>query len=288
MSRSTNGWLAAALAAVLATGAAAWWWVSGPAGPAVLTLGDLGGAVTVTHGGGAVEPARAGRVLAPADRVTTGVDGTASLRLGPETTITLAPASTVGISAVDATGVTLELENGLVSATVRPDSGAVRVGNAGREVVATNAVFDVGVQGGVLGVAVREGDVSLSGADVSRVAAGQQAWVVDRHGEIEQVPEELLLAVQWPPEARTRQRQWTVEGHTAPAARVRVRGASGEIEVLADPTGGFRAVIALDEGENRVVVESVDPLGRRTTVPGVLVRDARGPSFEAGVEYRAP
>lgn len=285
--RASNGWLAGVVLLVLLVAGAATWWVRSTGAPSALTLTGLDGAVSVSHDG-ALEPGRAGRVLGPDDHVITGVDGTASLWLGAQTRITLGPASSVEITAIDATGVTLELEDGLVSATVRPDSGAVRVGNGGREVVATNAVFDVGVEGGVLGVAVTEGDVALSGADVTRVGAGQQVWVVDRHGEVGQIPEELLLAVEWPSDARTRQQQWTVEGTTTPAATVAIRGGEREVQVVADATGAFRAVVALAEGENRVVVESVDVLGRRKEVPGVLVRDSRGPTFEAGVEYRGP
>ncbi len=285
--RASNGWLAGVVLLVLLVAGAATWWVRSTGAPSALTLTGLDGAVSVSHDG-ALEPGRTGRVLGPEDHVITGVDGTASLWLGGQTRITLGPASSVEITAIDATGVTLELEDGLVSATVRPDSGAVRVGNGGREVVATNAVFDVGVEGGVMGVAVAEGDVALSGADVTRVGAGQQVWVVDRHGEVGQIPEELLLAVEWPSDARTRQQQWTVEGTTTPAATVAIRGGEREVQVVADATGAFRAVVALAEGENRVVVESVDLLGRRKEVPGVLVRDSRGPTFEAGVEYRGP
>ncbi len=286
--RSSVGWIAAGSLLVLVA-AAAGWQLFGPApgGPA-LVLEDLDGTVTVRRDGGSAEAATAGRTLLEADHLATGADGRASLRLGAETTILVGPTSSLEITDVDATGVGLELEGGALSATVRPDSGAVRVGSRGRSVVATNAVFDVGVDGEVVQIAVAAGEVAVSGTDVTRVAAGQQVWVVDRHGEVGQIPEELLLAVQWPTEARARREQWVVEGTTVPAARVRVRGGVEVVEVQADARGAFRATVSLLEGENRVVVESVDLLGRSTEVPGVLIRDTRGPSFQGGVEYGRP
>jgi hypothetical protein len=252
-----------------------------------LRLISIEGAVTITAGD-ATRPARAGDPLLPADQLLTGSDGRASMRLGDDTTISVGPTSSLEITAVDATGVSLELEDGALSATVRPDSGAVRVGSRGRSVVSTNAVFDVGVEGELLQVAVSEGEVAMSGTDVTRVGAGQQVWVVDRHGTVDQIPEELLLAVQWPTEAKTRREQWVVEGRTVPGATIRVRGGAQVVEVKADATGVFRANVLLAEGENRVVVESTDLLGRRTEVPGVLVRDSSGPRFQAGVEYGRP
>lgn len=285
--RSSIGWSVPSLLLAVLAAAGAWWATRVPEPPA-LVLVDLDGGVTLTRGGGGGDLAAPGAVLAPDDHLTTGIDGRASLRLGDETTITVGPTSSLEIAAVDAAGVTLELEGGALSATVRSDSGAVRVGSRGRSVVATHAVFDVGVDGEVLQVAVSEGDVSLSGTDVTRVGAGQQVWVVDRHGEVGQIPEELLLAVEWPTEARARRESWTVEGTTAPAARVRIRGGQETVEVVADAKGAFRGTIALTEGENQVVVESTDLLGRRTEVPGVLVRDTTGPAFRAGVEYGRP
>ncbi len=285
--RSSVGWLAPVLLVALVLGVVAWqslrWESLGPE----LRLISIEGAVTITAGD-ATRPARAGDPLLPADQLLTGSDGRASMRLGDDTTISVGPTSSLEITAVDATGVSLELEDGALSATVRPDSGAVRVGSRGRSVVSTNAVFDVGVEGELLQVAVSEGEVAMSGTDVTRVGAGQQVWVVDRHGTVDQIPEELLLAVQWPTEAKTRREQWVVEGRTVPGATIRVRGGAQVVEVKADATGVFRANVLLAEGENRVVVESTDLLGRRTEVPGVLVRDSSGPRFQAGVEYGRP
>lgn len=273
---------------VIAMLVALWQYAQGDAPRPELVLTEVGGEVRLVRGHGPIE-ARSGAVLAPLDRVATGEGGSAVLTLGRDTNIRMGPASTVEVVAVDQTGVSLELENGALQATVRPESGAVRVGNRGRSVVATAGEFEVGVRGEVLQVSATRGGLSLSGMDATRLEEGEQATVIDRHADVAEIPEELLLAVVWPESTRTRASTAVVSGRTTPGARVEIRGQGWRREVVADAQGEFVAAdLPLEEGDdNPVEIVAVDALGRRAPVErGSLgVRDTRGPSFQGGVEY---
>jgi hypothetical protein len=122
--------------------------------------------------------------------------------------------------------------------------------------------------------------------DVTRLDAGEQATVVARHAAVGPASEELLLAVQWPTQARTRAESTLVEGTTQAGARVRLRWDGGEVEVRADDAGRFQASIPLEEGENALAVQAVDALGHTAAADGELqIRDTTGPAFRGGVEY---
>lgn len=277
----------ALLAAVVLIGMvwALWAYLRAEQPRAELRLSEVSGKVRVDRPEGA-EPGRRGTRLLPQDRVVTGPDARAVLTLGRETHVRLGPESTVQVTGLDEAGVRLELEDGALQATVRPDSGAVRVENRGRGVLATSGDFEVGVAEDVLQARATRGSLSLSGLDATRLEEGQQAVVIDRHAEIGQVPEELLLAVAWPEEGRTRARATRVTGRTTPRARVVLTGSFGRTSVRADETGAFEAEVPLGEGENPVRVEAIDPLGHRAEVAGLLqTRDTSGPSFQGGVEY---
>ncbi|MEQ1572252.1 MAG: FecR domain-containing protein, partial [Myxococcota bacterium] len=255
---------------------------------AQLELAEVAGEVHIGRAAGAPAVVR-GTVLQLEDRVSTGPDGRAVLRLGRETQIRVGPESAVQVTAIDEAGVSLELEDGLLQATVRPESGAVRVANRGREVLATNGEFTVGVSDDVMQVGATQGTLSMSGVDAARVEQGQQVTVVDRRATVSPIPEELLLAVQWPAEARTRAEITRVTGTTQPGASVRLRGSFGVRTVTADREGRFEAELPLVEGDNRIAVDATDLLGQSTTVEGMLqTRDTRGPSFHGGVDYRPP
>jgi FecR protein/Glucodextranase, domain B len=275
-----------ALVVLVAMGSALWRYVEDDGPSAVLRLTDVRGDVKVGRSAEGVVAAEEGLELRRDDRVSTGTDARAVLTLGPSTHIRLGPTSSLEVVEVDASAVSLELQDGRLHATVRPDSGAVRVGNRGRSVVATSGAFDVGVDGDVMQVSATEGSLSLSGVDATRLDAGEQATVVERHADVGPASEELLLAVQWPTEARTRAESTLVEGTTRAGARVRLRWEAGEVEVHADQTGRFQASIPLDEGENPLTVDAEDALGNHAADNGELqVRDTTGPAFRGGVEY---
>jgi hypothetical protein len=252
---------------------------------AELRVVEVHGGVTIS-GVGEEHDAEQGETLDADDRIQTGPASRAVLSVNGGSEIRLAPEASVQVKRIDLDGVSLELEDGNLTATVRPDSGAVRVGNRGREVVATRGEFAVGVSGDVLQVDARRGDLVLSGVDVTRVEEGQQATVVDRHAEIEAVKKELLLDVAWPGDDRTRQEQTLVAGTTEPGAKVLAKGRFGTRVTRAGADGRFELEVPLEEGDNDVQLEAVDPLGRRTEVTGRLqTRDTRGPTLKGGAEY---
>ena len=278
-----------ALVVLVAMGVALWQYTGEDGATPDLWLAEVAGDVRLERPEAGVAPAARGTVLRPQDRITTADDARAVLTLGRDTTVRVGPGSAVQVVGVDETGVSLELEDGALQATVRPESGAVRVGNRGREVVATSGSFEIGVAGDVLQIAATAGSVSLSGVDATRLDAGQQVTVVDRHAEVGEIPEELLLDVAWPEPTRTRAETTLVSGVTFAGAVVRLTGAFGSREVRADLEGRFSAELPLIEGENGVAIEAIDPLGRHTTRRGVLPkRDTRGPSFSGGVRYDPP
>lgn len=275
------------LVVVIAAISTVWTYASGEDRQAQLVISEVDGEVRLTVQG-VEDDARRGVVLGAKDRLVTGSEARAVLALGANTRIRMGPLSALEVTAVSEEGVQLELEDGALHATVRPEGGAVRVGSQGREVIATNAAFDVGVHGGVLQVSTQRGSVSLAGVDNTRVDAGSQATIVDRKADIGPVPEEVLLEVEWPEPVRTRARTTTIAGTTAPGALVRLVGPTGEpVAVRADAAGRFRVEMPLSEGSNEVEIEAVDVLGKRSrSVEGTLqTRDTLGPSFRGGVKY---
>ncbi|MEQ1503911.1 MAG: FecR domain-containing protein [Myxococcota bacterium] len=284
MRRVLVGLLAAVVVVAMVT--ALWRYVRAESPHGQLELTEIDGEVQVQRAVGDAAAARPGQILHADDRVSTGAAGRAVLSLGRDTHIRVGPTSSLQVVAVDEAGVSLELENGALQATVRPEAGAVRVNSRGRAVLATSGEFAVGVSDDILQVSATRGSLSLSGVDQTRLEEGQQATVVDRHAEVGAVPEELLLAVDWPQEARTRSELTTVTGTTQPGARVTLSGAFGERTVTANAEGRFVAEVPLAEGDNPVEFEAVDILGRQTTVEGALpTRDTQGPSFRGGVDY---
>lgn len=289
MRRVLIGLLAAVV--VVAMVSALWQYVRTESPHGQLRLTEVEGEVKVER---SAEPLDAGRgtVLRPDDRLETGASGRAVVSLGAQTHIKIGPASALQVVSVDEAGVSIELENGALQATVRPESGAVRVASRGRAVLATSGQFAVGVrsdgggEGDVMQISATQGSLSLSGLDASRLDEGEQAVIVDRHAEVGPVPEELLLAVEWPQEARTRAEATTVSGRTQPGARVTLAGAFGVKTVTADVDGRFVADLPLAEGDNPIEVYAIDVLGHRATVEGMLqTRDTRGPSFHGGIDY---
>jgi hypothetical protein len=278
-------WLLAAVV-VVAMSVTLWRYLAADRGQVELVVVEIRGAVMVTPGGAPSQAATEGQAIGVDDAIATPEGGRAVLALNGNTRIALGSSSRVRVDKVGAEGVRLELEDGALEATVRPESGAVRVANRGRAVVATQGSFAVGVAGDVFQVDAREGDVVLSGVDVTRLEEGQQATVIDRHAEIAPVPDALLLDVAWPTLARTREEEGELAGTTVPGALVLVTGRFGERRTRADATGAFRLSVPLQEGDNEVTVRCTDPLGRTRERAGALGRrDTTGPRFQGGVEY---
>lgn len=274
------------LVAIAATALTVWTYLSDRGGDLTLVLTEVDGQVKLTTSSGEVQPAEVGRELSTRDRIETSATSSAVLGVGYETRIRLGPATSIEVQGVDEAGIQLELEDGALTAVVRPEAIGVRIGSEGREVLATNADFRVGAYGDVLQVESTRGSVSLSGLEASRVEEGQLATIVDRRMEVDDIPESVLLEVAWPELARTRDPTTLLTGTTSPGARVTVMGTFGRVETRADGDGQFSVSLPLGEGDNRVTLSAVDLRGVQTEIEGQLqTRDTRGPSVRGGVRY---
>lgn len=255
---------------------------------ATLRLAEVDGAVTVTDSDANVAEARPGTRIDPLDRVATGEGARAVLELGEETRIRLGPVSTVQVKAVDEEGVELELEGGALQATVRPDSGSLRLSSEGRQALITDGDISMAVlpDEDLLLFETTRGEAMLGGiVGVSQIGPGERLVVGGGHAELGRIPEDMLLAVEWPDNRRTRDDAVVLPGQTTPGAIVRITGSAGTVEVRADGQGEFTAQVPLYEGENSVRVQAVDLLGNAAEDRGVLERDQSGPTFRGGVEY---
>lgn len=257
--------------------------------PPRLVLAESAGDVRVVHGGDAAVSVATGQVLGADDALRTGADGSAVLAFGPETRIRVGAVSTVRVEDISDDGVSLELEGGALRATVRP-GGALRVGNRGRSVAASDAEIAVGVGADdLLYAEVIEGELTSSGFGGPTIVAGQRV-VVRANGEADvgPIPESLLLAVAWPEVARTRADTARVSGTSEPGARVTVQGGASVVVTVAGPDGRFEAVVPLAEGDNPLRVGARGVLGAETDVAVVsITRDTQVP-IRATVEVGGP
>lgn len=275
-----------AVVVLIAAAVAILTYLGGEASPASLVLSEVDGRVVITSRDGRTAEAAAGATLAESDRVATDEASRAVLAVGDTTRIDLGPASAVQVRDIDAEGVRIELEGGALTATVRPGSGALTVGNQGRQIVATDADFAVGVgKDGTLFAEASRGQLLASGIPGATAIAEGARLTVTTTGEasVSPIPSELLLSVQWPAETRTRAGTTRVSGRTEPGARVIVGHGEGAVEVVADASGAFVADVPLVEGTNRIEVRAVSVLGTAADVEQVVQRDTRGPSFQGQV-----
>ncbi len=222
-----------------------------------------------------------GLILKRASRIETQADGRAFLALGGGSTLTVDQASSVRILDITQDGVRIELDNGSVEATVRPERGSLGIVHSDREVVGRDGSFAVGVNsGGSMAVETHQGAVEILGVDdVQGLEQGERLLLLsDGSSRVAAIPESLLLEVAWPESARTRHAEVAVRGLTDPGAEVRVGAAGHWTTVVADASGHFEANIPLEEGENPLRVITQDPLGRTTQDQKLVTRDSEPPS----------
>lgn len=274
----------AVAALVLVFGLAGWWYLGTLEQADPLLVQQLVGPVDAVRGG-VRAPAQVGETLGEADRILTGEGARAVLGLGEGTRLELGEDASVRVLGRGEQGLRLELEGGRVQATVRADSERVAITAAGRTVSAQDADFAVGLSGdGVLAVEASRGQAALEGFGLAGpLEAGQQVVVTaDGAERLGPVPSSLLLAVQWPEQALTREGAVRVQGRTSPGARVQVLGGASAV---AGPDGVFELEILLAEGENQVEVEARDPMGRVSRTRWTMRRDSTGPTGEFEIPF---
>jgi hypothetical protein len=150
----------------------------------------------------------------------------------------------------------VEMENS--DATAHSDGGHFFVTADGRGVVAVASVTGtVNVAGGGKSIALNQGELTrmskTSPAPSKPVAALRR----------------LLLSVQWPDQKETNKATLPIEGRVDPGSRVFVQGEP----VTVEESGAFRAEVPLRQGKQKIAVVTVDALGRRKQVEGVVLRD---------------
>lgn len=279
-------WLGPALAllvlVMVAVGVVAW--LTSPGSDGDLVLVEVSGDVVVSGPERDPSTAGAGMVVAVDEQLRTGQGSTAVLSAGEDTEIRVEPSSSLVVRGIADDVVSVELEDGRVRADVRGGRRALRVQSGERAVQTIDGTVSVAVDEGVFAVEVQRGAARTEGLGPAGElsAGGRVVGLPDGSSALGEIPDALLVDVAWPTERRTRAAESTVRGRTSPGARVTLTGGVRPVTVRADAEGAFEVEIALREGAHPVVVEAVDPFGRRVTEDATLERDTTPPVIRGG------
>lgn len=243
-----------------------------------LVVTEVTGSVVRTDSVGEQEDATVGMTLQPRDELVVGKDSRTALAMGDGTDLTLEAESAMRVIGIEATGIRVELEDGRISARVRPGSPTLSVSSRGREVQASDATFAVAAeQDGTLTVNSQRGEVALTGFElVTELRAGEQLSAVP--GEpavVGPIPESLLLDIQWPELIAAREEELILQGRTAPYAEVSLTLSEGPPQHLrAGADGRFQTPILLSDNSTDVEIVAQDGMGNRTQSSRALERSA--------------
>ncbi len=232
--------------------------------------------------------AEVGSQLSLDERLVVGEASQAELAFGENTRLTLQADSSIRVLGASVSGLSVELENGRVQATVRPGGAVLGVTSGNRTVVAENARFSMGVgEADLLGLEVRDGSVALQGVDgVDQLESGKRILVA---GDVIAVnggiPARLLLEVEWPEQVATSSQKTVLRGITEPGAEVVVGGQGGAVRTIADPSGEFALEVPLEEGKNDLSLQAISVMGRRETATSTVVRDSEAPTGRFEIRY---
>jgi hypothetical protein len=244
-----------------------------PAPPVMLTMAAAEGSVEVFRGD-AWRPARVGERLEASDRVRTGEDGQAALRLSDGSMVRLEAATETHVQTLSRALSRIRLGGGGVQADIADDparlfqvdlddeGAAARTRGAAFGVTATaKGHATVAATRGEVAVSARGREVVIRSGQLTRVAPGASPT------EPAPLPASLLLQVAWPggDKGLLRSTSAVVAGQTDPGSRIVVQGR----HVAVDADGRYRSEVTLREGENRVTVRARDAAGRQ--------REARSP-----------
>jgi len=259
-----------------------------PVGPAVILTAVVGRVERLRDG--AWEVVSDGASLSADEHLRTGDDGEATIVIPSVGTIVLAPRSDFEVGRRTQELMSLQLGHGLLRADV--DHGGalpLRVAIRDSDTVAESrdGSFSVLTAGsGAVAVATARGSVALTAATRTvQVEAGQLSVVAAGAAPSapHAIPPSLILKLARGPRTVTR-REVTVSGRTTPGAIVTL-AAAGPMTVTADGDGRFSARVSLREGRNHVVVEALDPVGRRGRAQLPVIVDTRPPDVEAEVRW---
>ena len=219
-----------------------------------------------------------------ASTVRTGVGGNVALQYGDGANLMLMSNASMKVLNADRSGVRVELQEGTLSARVRPGMPPLGITNRGRAVNATDADFTVMVdRGGGLSAMAREGSLKLQGFEGQSVLRKDEILraIPQADAVVAAATESLLLDVQWPDAQKTRAEEMELTGRTDPYASVVFGAGQDAIRVRADRDGNFRATVPLQEGENALELTVQDVLGREAKQNHTVRRDSTAPVIQA-------
>ncbi len=261
-------------------------YLRGPGPAEGLALLEVDGEVSRVRGE-LTEDGRAGMRLEAGDEVRTGKAGTAVIARGSRSPLRLEASTTVRIESVSEDLVEVRLRRGRMRAKVRPDAGALRVLEGQRSVLATDAeIAVVADPGRMLAVEPVRGEVAVVGIPgAGRVRTGERLLdLAGRGARVVPLSAQPLLDVQWPegsPEASI-----TVGGTAEPGSLLVLTLAGQTVEVQVGLDGTFEVPVQVPPGEHEASAVLIDPMGRRRTAHGTLIRkDATAPRFELDLDY---
>lgn len=248
---------------------------------AELILLDVGGDVTVQRPGEGPLKAETGFEVQPQDGVKVGEGGHAVLTIGAETRLTLNELSSIQVLAVSADGVRVELEEGKVSARVRPGSPSLSVLSQGRDLSASDADFEVVAEAdGGLTAQASAGAVTVTGVPGATTLSGGHRLVSlpGQPAALTEVTPDLLLQVEWPGQDPVKVEEVSIKGKTGPYARLDVKVGSQTVATRADASGAFEVQVPVAEGDNPLTVQATDMMGEKNSASGAVKRDSRAPT----------
>ena len=190
---------------------------------------------------------------------------------------------------IEETGIRVELEEGRVSAKVRPGSPTLSISNRGRAVTTDDAEFSVNADAdGALSLAVDRGGLELSGfGEQETLSEGSMLSAMPGVSPVlRPIPDEILLEVHWPELTATREEELYVEGRTAPYAELHVT-VRDELQLIrAQADGTFRVPIYLLEGDNAVHVVARDGIGNHSESSRDFERSTTPPPLNIEVQWQ--
>jgi hypothetical protein len=220
--------------------------------------------------------------------IRTGADGQLSLDVGGIAEVEVDASSQISLPVLTQTVKRVRLGEGRVSARV-PGGGD---GTFGVSVEGSDAVAETGegefavLSGGdgKMTVAATKGKVTLTSNDESvelsegelSTAGPDEAPTAPRA-----IPSSLYLKVQKPRRRVQRSKELTVKGETEPGAVISVNG----VRVAVGADGEFSTVVALDEGKNKVEVETRHVTGEKKGADIAVTVDSKGPKVDGEVKW---
>ena len=236
--------------------------------------------------GGEWLPLTAGTRLSARDRVRTIGSSTATIELGTAVTITVAESTEVSMGTLTDTLSKVRLDDGRVASIVRGSTDfkfRVEVRGSDMNAETRGGAFSVMSRTpGRVAVATSRGTVAVT-ANGERVDVAEgKASVVEPGAppsEPFNIPGSLFLHV-GPPPSHQRAKTAQIQGKTVPGAVVETTGGN---RTVAGHDGKFSQTVSLKYGDNHIVVEVTDVLGRHTraklpriVVDATLERDPTG------------